>query len=78
MKANQLPILGFFTKLYNRKSQRYFIIDGLGYNKNTEVDRIGLLDLQTRIRIWRPIEEVRQLMLDDVLEQWWPTDENIF
>jgi len=77
MKAEQLPILGFFTKLCNRKTQRYFIIDGLSYSNN-EVERIGLLDLKTRVRIWRPVAEVRQLMLDDVLEQWWPTDENFF
>ena len=66
------------TKLFNRKSNRYFIVDALSYNKQTEIDRVGLLDLSSRVRIWRPITEVRQLMLDQVLEEWNPSEINLF
>lgn len=51
------------------------MVDGLCFN-GSEVTRVGLLDLHTRIRIWRQVQEIRQLMLDDVLEEWSPVDQD--
>jgi hypothetical protein len=77
MNPQQVPNLGFQTKLWNRKSNRYFIVDGLSYQGH-EIDSIGLLDLHNRTRVWRPASEIRQLLLDDVLELWAPVDQKIF
>ena len=77
MKPELLPNICFHTKLWNRKSNRYFIVDSMHWS-NSEVEKVALLDLGTRTRIWRLKSEVHQLMLQGVLEEWTPAEDNYF
>ena len=62
-----------FTKLYNQKTGRYFIVDALHFSFESgqaQVSKVAMLDLNDRTRRWRPVEEIEGLIELGTLKHW--------
>jgi len=76
-KTNQREQICLFTKLYNPKSGKYFIVDGLHWKHpkgESELERVALLNLADKTRQWRPAAEIYSLIESGALQHWVPIE----